>query len=66
MSNTLKELFSWSGEEALKAQKTWKDDRHSRPPLLRWESAQNLKTLQKIYLKTKNPAVIPEVLFFVR
>ena len=64
MPNTLEELCSWSVEDAIKAQKGWKDDRLSRPPLLRWQGAQNLKALQKIYLESENPAVIPEALYF--
>lgn len=64
MLNTLDELLSWSADDAIKAEKAWKDDKLSRPPLLRWQSAQKLKALGEIYLETKDAAVIPQALYY--
>jgi hypothetical protein len=52
-------------EKALQAQEAWRpsDDKFERSPIARWEGAQNLQVLAKIYRKSKKPAILLEALY---
>lgn len=59
------ELSSMSIEDALWAQKNWKPkDKYDRMPIARWEGAQNLKVLEKIYSESENLAAILEAVYY--